>query len=216
LIFFLGVFHEIEIGILRDLGEQIDEHQYYIFVANERFRSYEFKFGGYDVNHVLKDAEPELSYEARVHRNVMQGIVDQHLTHLHPDIINDLSQAANDQAQHTSEVHDGAYAVDAFAHATGVTLSQQNRQFVISRALHVWLGFRRPSQDWTLFANYQPTDYMERNKLHALSVAWSAILQHYPIASTPRARQSSVVSALIEKMPFWFGTLVTIVISEVE
>jgi len=214
LIFYLGVFRPVEIAILESRGIPTEQHRHYIFVSTQRPTNGSYIWKTSHLNKVLQaGTTPELSYMAATYRNVMQAIVDKHFSNLHPHTFpRILQEASNGQAQHQARTHDTSYAVDEISDGVGLPLSARDRQFLVSRAFHVWYRFTPEDHDWCQYQNYHPNEVMESHMKLALMRARPMVIEEYGFARSKiscedRAR---LVGRVIEKKPFLYGKQVSL------
>lgn len=211
-IFVLGVVRKVEIELLKMLGIPTFDHEHYIFVhTNVTSHPDSFIFSTATINEILQtDTTPELAYEARAYRNVFQSIYDNHFARLHPDAVEKiLRSAANEQAQHTDQQHDGFYALDEIAKGTGMPLSKRSRQFAVSNAFHSWFGFIPGDVDWSSYTNYRPSEDKEVHKLLALDTARRLVIKHYRITDGKVADRSQRVAKITTSKPYLLGSEVS-------
>lgn len=212
LIFYLGVIRPVEIEILKMLGIPTIDHEHYIFVHTKKMPlTSPYNFNTATINQLLhKDTVPELAYESRAYRNVMQSIFDNHLARLHPDTVEKLlRQAADGQAQHTEDMHDGHYALDEIAQGTGIPLSKRDHQFGVSRAFQSWFNFIPGDFSWSTHANYRPVDEIELHKHLALDIARRRIIEHYHITNGEKPQRAQRVAEVMVSKPFLLGSEVS-------
>ena len=208
LIFDLGVFRRVEIGIMKALRIPTDEHEHFIFVhTHKRPRLSSYVYDGRKVNEcLLVNTTPELAYGARALRNVHQAMVDKHFSRLHDDAVRSmLASASNDQAQHTSNTHDTRYALDEISQGTGIPMSKRDRQLAVSGAFHAYFGFGLRSVDWDRYANYQPSEDVEINKVLALDLARRLIVEYYLVAEGSTSKRLQRLKDLLRDRPFLLG-----------
>ena len=138
-IFLLGVVCPIEILLMNKLKLPMDEHHHYIFVDTKKKPQHVSSILNTSaINNILiHNTTPKLAYESRAYCHIIQSIIEHHFANLHIDTVSMLiADAGNGMAQHTPETHTNNYAQDKASQATGILLSEWNKQFAISGAFH--------------------------------------------------------------------------------
>ena len=214
LVIYLGVFRSVVVELLQLLGADTREHQHYIFVrssTNLATSPYSAVFSSSMINGALREATPELAYEIRVYRHVIQAIYDNQLSHLPSRAIRKLlDNADHKQAQHSSTTHDTHYARDEIAHGAGVQLSMRNSQLAISRLFHAWYGFVPAELTWDALSSDAVPSTISNNLLFALGVARQRVLIHYALSGSDHVRCAEQVSKLMDLKPFLLGNNVSL------
>ena len=163
------------------------------------------------INNALQKAAPELAYEVRAYRHVMQAIYDNQLSNLPSHAIRKLlGNADHQQAQHSSTTHDNHYARDEIAHGTGLQMSTCNSQLAISRLFHVWYGFVPPELTWDSLSNDAVASIISDHLLFALGIARQRVLVHYALPGSGHVQCAEQVSKLMHLKPFLLGSNVSL------
>lgn len=205
-IFLLGVVRPIEILLMNKLKVPTDEHHHYIFVDTKKKPQHASSiFNTSTINNILiHNTTPELAYESRAYRHIMQSIIDHHFAHLHIDTVSTLiADAGNGMAQHTPETHANNYARDKASQATGIPLSERNKQFAISGAFHSWFGFTpEQSSNWSTMVNYRPSEDVNLHRRLALDTARRLVIENYGLPVGTKESCADRVRDLMNIRPF--------------
>ena len=210
LVIYLGVFRRVAVELLQLLNVNPWDHQHYIFVTSSPTPAHSARFSSSIINAALQKATPELAYEVRVYRHVMQAIFDNQLSCVTSHSLGRLLDNADHQAQHSSITHDNHYGRDEIAHGAGLQLSTRNGQFAISRLFHSWYGFVPHELTWESLSNGDAPSVISHHLLFALGVARQRVLVHYALTGIGHVQCAEQVSRVMQLKPFLLGSKVSL------
>jgi hypothetical protein len=163
------------------------------------------------INTTLQKAVPDLAYEVRAYRHVMQAIYDNQLSNFPSHAVKKLlDNADHQQAQHSSTTHDSHYARDEISHGTGLLSSTRNSQLAISRLFHAWYGFVPFELTWDSLSNDAGSPTISNHLPFAMGTARQCVLLHYALTGVGHVHSAQQVFRLMQLKPFLLGSLVSL------